>query len=443
MRRPSPARLNEMRTKPRIRPANSRSDRRQRVPPALTRGSERVAAISILDELTSDLGLVLWRSARNVLLWAETPHSSRGELFAGEAGSGRIHLLALVNAEPELRAPLLVIADLLARPGTADLLRVVNACRRIALWAEQRGALATALEFTQAAALSSPDSASLAFAVGRLARRLADYDRAESWYTRAVVQAREHQDWRSYASALAGIGNLHVQRGNYPAAKRTHLRCLHAATRHGVRELVAAAYHNLFDVEVEMQAGMEAEVLAAQALAAYDPHNPAVRFLAHDLAHHWNLRGDYAGALKISRALEPLVVALAIAPLVQGQIARAAGGLGDWDTYITAIARVDELLSDPSVPEETAARTLLGVAHGAFNIGDARAAAGYAEEAMSIARKRSEGRVALEAEALMEAAQKAAALPKRTSIETGRSAPPLADDFVRVLSGRERELAGV
>ncbi|HET7463810.1 MAG TPA: tetratricopeptide repeat protein [Longimicrobium sp.] len=392
-----------------------------------------MAAISILDEIPGDLGLVLWRSARNVLLWAETPASSRGELFTGQAGRGRVELLAQVSAEPELRAPLLVVADLLARPGAATLLRVVNACRRLALWAEQRGALATALEFMQAAALASPDAASLAFGVGRLARRLADHDRAESWYTRAVVQARENQDWRSYASALAGIGNLHVQRGNYPAARRVHLRCLQAATRHQVRELVAAAYHNLFDVEVETQAGMEAETLAARALAAYDPQNPAVRFLAHDLAHHWNLRGNYAGALKIAMALEPVSANLPIAPLVQSLIARAAGGLGDWTSYTLAISRVDELLSDPAVPEETAARTLLGVAHGAFNIGDTRAAAGYAEEAMSIARKRSEGRVALEAEALMEAARRATAMPKAEPAAAPAVAVPLADEFVSVL----------
>jgi tetratricopeptide (TPR) repeat protein len=369
-----------------------------------------------------------------VLLWAETPSSSRGELFTGDAGAGRLQLLAQVDTEPELRAPLLVIADLLARPAAASLLRVVNACRRISLWAENRGALATALEFTQAAALASPDSASLAFSVGRLARRRADYDRAESWYTRAAIQARENEDWRSYASALAGMGNLHVQRGNYPAAKRTHYRCLVTANRHQVRELVAAAYHNLFDVEVEMQAGKEAEVLAGRALAAYDAQNPAVRFLAHDLAHHWNLQGNYAGALKISLALEQVSASLPIAPLVQCQIARAAGGLGDHAVFFQAVARVDEMLSDPLVPEETAARTLLGVAHGAFNLGDARAAAGYAEEAMSIARKRSEGRVALEAEALMEAARKAAVVPPARRAAAVAAVPDLADNFVRVLT---------
>jgi tetratricopeptide (TPR) repeat protein len=401
-----------------------------------------VAAISILDELRSDLGLVLWRSARNVLLWAETPPASRDELFADEAACGRVELLAQVDADAELRAPLLVIADLLANPERADLLRVVNACRRMALWAEQRGALATALEFTQAAALAAPDSASLAFSVGRLARRRAEYDRAESWYTRAVVQAREHGDWRSYASALAGIGNLHVQKGNYPAAKRVHLRCLHAASRHRVQDLVAAAYHNLFSIEVEMQAGMEADVLAARALEAYAGAVPSIHFLAHDVAHHWNLTGRYAGALEIAAALEPVAPVSGISPLVQSLIARSAGGLGDRARFEVAAAHIDELLSDPAVPEDTAARTLLGLAHGAFNLGEARSAAAYAEEAMSIARKRAEGRVALEAESLMEAASKLSGMRSPARKEKRVPVPELADDFVRALSSGAA-LAGV
>lgn len=431
-----------MRTQSRRRPTPSRSSRRQRVPPALTRGSERVEAISILDEIASDLGLVLWRSARNVLLWAETPAASRGELFADQAGCGRMQLLAAVNAEPELRAPLLVVADLLARPGTADLLRVVNACRRIALWAEQRGALRTALEFTQAAALAAPDSASLAFSVGRLARLLADYDRAESWYTRAAVQGRDSQDWRSYASALAGIGNLHRQRGNYPAAKRAQLRCLNAATRHHVEDLVGAAYHNLFTIEIELEAGLEADVLAARALAAYPP-GPAVYRLAYDVAFHWTLRGYYRGALAVAEAVEPVIAEVGLAPLLAAVKARIAAGMGDRAAYEQAVDRIDELLSDPAVPEDTAANTLLGISHAALSMGEARTAAGYAAEAVSIARKRSEGAVLFEAEAALEAATRSVSVAKNVRPARESSAPTLAEDFARVLAARPAvELVG-
>jgi tetratricopeptide (TPR) repeat protein len=411
-------------------------NRRQRVPPALTRGSGRVDAISILGEIPGDLGLVLWRSARNVLLWAETPAERRATLFADDAGRVRAGELALVDVDPELRGPLSVFADLLSHPARADVLRLVNACRRVGAWAEQRGALRTEMEFAQAAAMVSPDSASLAYAVGRIARRLADYDKADSWYTRAIVQARETHDWRSYASALLGIGNLHRQRGNYPSAKRAYLRCLHSSNRNRMREFIAASYHSLFGIEVEMQAGLEADVLAAQALHAYEPGDPDVQRLAHDVAHHWNLRGYFNGALQVALALEPVVCEAAMQPSVQSLIARAAGGVGDRARYEAAVARVDDLLSDPAIPDEMVARSLLGLAHGALNLGDTRTAAVYAEEAASIARKRCEGRVQLEAEAVAEAATRGAwAEAKATQATT--SAPALAGDLVRVLSLRE------
>ncbi len=410
-------------------------NRRQRVPPALTRGIERVEAISILDEIPGDLGLTLWRSARNVLLWAETPAGSRAALFAGAAARTRRDELVHADVDPELRAPLSVFTDLLRDPAGADVLRLVNACRRVAAWAEQRGAMHTVLEFSQAAALVSPDSAALAFIVGRVARKLAEYDRAESWYTRATVQGREAQDWNAFTSALAGMGNLHFQRGNFPAARRLHRRCLAAATRHGVRELVAASYHNLFDIEVATEAGPDTETLAARALASYEPDNENVHRLAYDVAMYWMLRGEFASALQVALALADVIDEPAVRPIVQGLVGRAAGALGDREMFAAAAARVDDLLSDPAIPGETAARTLLGLAHGALSLGDAQAAASYADEAMSIARKRGEGRVSIEAEAVLEAARRETASSIRNSRSAqGSAATELARQFVAVLT---------
>jgi tetratricopeptide (TPR) repeat protein len=430
-----------MRLATRRRTPKPAPNRRQRVPPALTRGPDRVEAISILDEIPGDLGLMLWRAARNILLWAETPASGRAALFAGDACRARHEELLAADVEPELRAPLSVFAELLCRPGEVDVLRLVNACRRTASWAEQQGRLRAALEFSQAAALVSPDSASLAFGVGRVARRMAEYDRAESWYTRAVVQARDSRDWRAYTSGLLGMGNLHKQRGNYPAAKRSYLRCLHAADRRGLREALAAANHSLFSVEVEMQAGMEADVLAARALDAYDAGHPDVVRLAHDVAHHWALQGYYSGALQVGLALADVVHDLTVAPSVHALVARAAGGMGDRALYESAVERCDELLSDPALPDEMAARTLLVLSHAAFNIGDRKAAAGYADEAMSIARRRAEGRIALEAEAMLEAAMREEAAAAAAEAPA-TSAPKLAVNLVRALT-HTRELAAM
>jgi tetratricopeptide (TPR) repeat protein len=316
-----------------------------------------------------------------------------------------------------------------------DVLRLVNACRRTAAWAEQQGRLHTALEFSQAAALVAPDSASLAFGVGRVARRMAEYDRAESWYTRAVVQARESSNWRTYASALLGMGNLHRQRGNYPAAKRSYLRCQHHAERYRMRDFLAATYHSLFGIAVEMQQGLDADILAVRAIEAYDPGNPDVHRLAHDLAHHWNLHGYFSGALKVGVALARIIADPTMHPTVQSLIARAAGGVGDREMFDAAVDRVDDLLSNPAIPEEMAARSLLGLAHGALNLGDLQAAARYAEEAASIARKRKEGRVELEAEAVREAAERGALAQARSDLPAPE--PELAETVLRVLARSE------
>jgi tetratricopeptide (TPR) repeat protein len=413
------------------RSATGASSRRQRVPPALTRGPERFEGLPVLDEIKGDLGLVLWRSVRNILLWAGTPAERRGALFSGPAAAMRIDDLAAAHPEPELLAPLSVIVSLLEHPGTAGLLRVVNACRRISMWAEQRGALGTALEFTQAAAIAAPESASLAFGVGRLSRRRAEYDRAESWYARAVILGRQAKDWKSYALAFSGMGNLHVQRGNYPAARRAQLRCLRASRRHGLRAIEAGAYHDLFAVSVEMGAGFEADDLAQRAFGSYGPEHPMVPRLAYDVAYNWALQGNFAGALRVAKALLAHFTSPSERALVLGLAARAAGGVRDVDSFAATAAQAVSLTASDSA-RDSAARTLLGLAHGALSLDRWEAADGWAGQALHIATGRKEGRVSIEAEAVLDHARKQA---RAAEVRQGPPASDqLADSFVEALT---------
>jgi tetratricopeptide (TPR) repeat protein len=408
-----------------------RSDRRERVPPALTRGTERVDGISILDEFSGDLGLLLWRAARNVTLWAETPPAQRSDLFALGAARSRIADLGAADVPQELQGPLSVLTELLARPAEVDLLRLVNACRRVAVWAEQRGELATALEFSQAAALAAPESASLAYAVGRLARRRAEYDRAESWYTRAVVQGRHAGDWRSCALAFSGMGTLHIQRGNYPAARRSHLRCLRIAERRGLPELVGSAYHDLFGTAVETGAGSEADELAVLAFHAYGPSDARVPRLAYDVAYHWALQGYFARALAVAEALLPHMTDESERAVVHGLIARAAAGVGDTVRFAAA-TRETRFLAERDGARETAARSLLGVVYGAAHLGDWDLAQDVGVRAVAIARTRNEGRVLLAAEAAVESAH-TRHLPVPVAAEDSAVAETLAAQFVGAL----------
>lgn len=416
---------------PSSRPAAPAARRRTRVPPALTRGPEAMPALGIVEEVAGELGVVLWRCARDVVLWASTPPARRSGLFTGTAAERRTRQMEALSIDPELAAPLAVMARLLERPAAIPERLLVNACRRLALWAEQQGHLATALEFMQAGALVAPESAALAYAVGRLARRRAEYDRAESWYVRGIVQARRAEDHRVYARAYAGLGTLYFQRGNLPAARRAFLRCLKAAARHGHADLQGTAYHDLFLTELETGAGPECEALAENALAAFGANSGAIARLAFDVAYHWILLGRFAAALRVAQALSPYFDGAGEQALVLSMIARSAGGVGDHATFTSAACRLTALLQS-GAGADAAPRALLGLAYGAASLADWQAALGFVQGAIAAARERSEGKILIMAEAALDSIQRHAALDERGASAVGVSS--LAERFVDALA---------
>ncbi|HEU0013589.1 MAG TPA: tetratricopeptide repeat protein [Longimicrobium sp.] len=414
------------------RPARPPARRRVRVPPAVTRGPETLAAAGILDEVRGDLGVLLWRSLRNVSLWTATPEGRRAGLFAGGAADVREAEVRELAVEPELVAPLSVLVRLLENPAGMDLERVVNACRRVAGWAEQRGALATALEYTQAAALAVPESAALAYAVGRLARRRAEYDRAESWYTRAIVQSRRAGDWQSYARAFSGLGNLFVQKGNFPAAARAHRRCLRSARRHCLRELGGDALHDLFVLAFETRDGENPEGYARAALAAYGPGHRKLPRLAYDIAYYWTLEGRFGPALRVVSAILPHMGDMEERMVVWGAIARAAGGMGDARRYRSA-AEETWRMAGTETATDAAARALLGVAHGAASLGEWDEAERALQGALGYATERQESKIRLTAEAMLDFVH----TRRRTQLAPAAAAEEsesLAADLIRALA---------
>lgn len=413
------------------RPQGPSTSRRPRVPPAITRGSEAIPALSVVEEIPGDLGVVLWRSVRNVVLWARTPADKRASLFDAGAADMRAAELARIGPDAELLAPLSVVVTLLENPGQVEVRRLVNACRRIASWAEGQGALGTALEFTQAAALARPDSAPLAFAVGRLARRRAEYDRAESWYMRAVVQARQAGDWRSYALAFSGIGNMYVRRGNYRVARKAFVRSLRAARRHRIRDVCAMAYHDLYLCQADTGEGATAGPLAEQAFRAYGASHPHLPRLAYDVAYNWVQLGHFHPAARVAETLLPHFGGPTERALVLGLLAWAAGGAGERNVFEDAAHAVEEMMMEMT-PIEGFTGALLGTAHGAASLGDHERAMAAAERARELARNRREGRVELAAEAVLDAAK-----AKRDSVPAAAApeAYALAEKFVRALAG--------
>jgi hypothetical protein len=126
--------------------------------------------------------------------------------------------------------------------------------------------------------------------------------------------------------------------------------------------------------------------------------------------------------------------------LVYGLVARAAGGAGRRAAYERGAAKAWELADSESADESTA-RALLGVAHGAASLGEWQAAEAAAVRALKMARERKEGRVVVAAEAALESIR-TGLRTQTAALHAGRpEAEHLAVGFVRALR-REHVVAG-
>ncbi|HEV3051565.1 MAG TPA: tetratricopeptide repeat protein, partial [Longimicrobium sp.] len=295
------------------------------MPPALKRGDEIFEGLGVLDELSGERGLVLWQSLRDSLLWADAQEDERTALFSPDAERARMAMILAAQPAPELEEPLSVLARMLGEPARISEEMVALACRRISQWSDDEGLLATALAFAQASATVTPGDAGAAFAVGKLARRRAEYARAETWFRRTIALARQVGDWATYAQAFNGLGNLYRQRGNLPAARRFLLRAVRAAQRNSLHAIEGAALHDWFVVATEGDRVEEAQQLARAAFEAYGPHHPRIPMLAQDVAYWWTTQGYHARALPVLRSTLPHFTQPHERLNPWGSVARAAG----------------------------------------------------------------------------------------------------------------------
>jgi tetratricopeptide (TPR) repeat protein len=376
-----------------------RAPRPVRVPPPLTRGRERFEGSSVLTEYQGELGVLLWQSLRNVLLWTETDPARRKGLFPPGAEERRRVKLGAEVVVDALRAPLGAIARLLADPVGADKKRVATACQKVAEWAENQGSLATALAYMQAAALSSND-ARQSYEVGHLARQRGEYPRAETWFRRAILLGRQGGDWESYSLAFIGLGSLYMQRGNLPAAQRAHMRAFRASRRKGLRKVQAMALHEMFVIALERNQVREAEELAAAALRAYGPGHPRLPSFAHDVALFWTDRGYHAPATTVLTALLPHIRRPADQVKLLASLARAAAGANEPAIFEEAWERSWELNSEAGQAEKTA-WAFQSLATSAASMGQWDKAAHAAERALQIATERQETQIRNSAETLL------------------------------------------
>ena len=392
-------------------------------------GRSSFSGLAILEENPGPAGLLLWQSYRDAELWASTSPAER-VFRPGRAETRFAAIRALDEAEHHEIKPALLTLSFLLTPEGPDAREVAAACQAVSAWAERRGALGTAVEFAQAASFAAPRDARQAVRAARMLRIRAEYERAWSWFDHAVFLARQSGDWRAYTEAWAGVGNLCIQVGNYPRARVAHKRCLRAARRSHLHDMVAAALHNLFILEMEVGEVEKAERYARKALEAYPLDSPLLPRLARDLAWRWMVQGFFERALPLAQEALKHFTSPADRALLWSDVARAAAGAGEVETFEEAWARAWVLYQEHPV-DPWPADILVNLAHGAAFLGERTRAERAARLAVETARARREGTLLLAAEAILDSLARAPRVrvePAPASVDGA-----LVDAFVRTL----------
>lgn len=287
----------------------------------------------MLDEAPGPVGLLLWRSMRDVTLWAGMAPEHRAGLFTPVAAHARIGELLAASADPALEVSLTSLTGLLGSPETADPEIVSLVCVEVSHWAEARGTFATAMGFAQAAALVRPHDAAPALFAGMLALRWHRAARAETWLRRTIGLARRGRQWDSYAQAFVELGGLYARRGYPAAAHRYLMQGLRTARRHGLIMVRGAALHGLLLLALESGALDDAERYARGALRAYGRGHPRLPALVDDVAYLRVRREDYAEAIPMLQKLLPSRVQPVDRVLTLAILARAGAGVGNSRLY--------------------------------------------------------------------------------------------------------------
>lgn len=371
-------------------------------PPGLLMQGEPFEGYHVLDESRDELGLLLWQSLRDVEVWAMTAPEHRPELFTSGALLERMERIdEEVDPAAPLRPVLEGLASLLARPGRVTPLEVCELCQELSRWASDAGLPRTSLAFAQRGAMAAPDEAGPAYLVGLISRRAADYRRAEVWFRRALALARHNQDWRVYSLAHAGLGQMHMQRGDAPRARTRLLRALRAARRYGVWSVRSIALHDLFCIAATGPDPRLAEQYARAAFRSYGRRHPRMPALAHDIARFWMSQGHHGLALTTFQAVLPHIERPQERMLALSNLAQAAGGAGDTNLFTRIWNEVWRII-DERDDAELVSEALINLAHGAQSLGQVVRMDMAASYALTIATRRSEAQERIVAEELLQ-----------------------------------------
>jgi len=366
-------------------PAQSRSPRYWRVPPALMRNPsspELLEGERMLAEYPGDAGLLLWQCYRDVLLWAGTPPEQRAGLFRGPAAERQRELLEAAGLDSETLRAVRTLQRAVRR--SSDDGSMASAALAIAAAAEAVGAAATAMGYAQLAAAAVPTGAGPALAVGRLAARLGHSAVAETWLRRTIGLARRGEAWECYGWALVALGQLREGAGRLREARLEYRTALRQARRRGLYETHREALAGLLRIALREEDQPVSEGYARSIFRMYGRDHPDRGKVLLDVAEMElrRVRHVRAAAL-LHEALRSQIgtdeQARALTMLV-----RAAGGAGDQDLLHSAWERTLGLI-DTYGSTSAAARLLLVLAHAGAEVREERQADIVARRAWSLA----------------------------------------------------------
>jgi hypothetical protein len=228
-------------------PRRGPRSRRWCVPPTILHGpDETLEGAAILVEIPGDLGVLLWRAARDVRLWGEAPPDARENLFADGSGDARLAGLIATDLPAKISAPVDTIHGMLTLGARADASILCICCLEVAAWAHGGGKKEAAVAFAQAGASAEPDFAEAALHTGIYARSAGQDVRAEGWLRRAAGLSRRELNGPAYSAALVELGALYEGRGIAEGAEWFFWIGYRVARRYASPRTRMRAAHGLF-----------------------------------------------------------------------------------------------------------------------------------------------------------------------------------------------------
>jgi tetratricopeptide (TPR) repeat protein len=408
-------------------PKQHRPDRPLKAPPpppplrgALVEGCDLpVSDFDIPKEMHTPLGIVLWKSLRDVQVCSEVEPHDRRKLLRPPNEEVRERFAFAREEAPELATALAVFLLLLQTPAVVDARDLALACHQVYEWADQRGMRLIAYHYAEAAAYADPLDPARANFAARMARRALKKDRASLWYLRAHRVAILTKNKRETVYALLGYGTMMKDAGNFKEARRAFDKAATRATGSGRRREAAEAYHDLFAIALELGKLRLAEFHLLTALSFYPARHERIPALAYDIGFLLIRKCHFYGALSVLERTAPLIRRREEQALVWSAVAWAAGGAGLRERFRETERKALELVA---VFEDFAPAIFIHLAEGCRALRDWDRAERYAEVAQEYALQREEPPLAQEATEL------------RAAIERRKEAPPAVPETTRAES---------